>query len=164
MKPKDLTKESPMRQPAGGHRMRPEAARGWCGPSWEQLRRVASEHPRVKTPLCSVRQNTCGALARKDDFGPDIYQLLDMKCLQYPFRSVLFEKHFLSLCVAQATDIFDESVWLLSLCRNLVNFTECKDSCNTHHLYWYVGMSSHTIQVWGIVSVYLHSGFTRASA
>ncbi len=32
MKPKDLTKESPMRQPAGGHRMRPEAARGVVWP------------------------------------------------------------------------------------------------------------------------------------
>lgn len=33
---------------------------------------------------------------------------------------------------------FDESVSLLSLDGNLVNFNESRRAINTHHLYWYV--------------------------
>nr|DAF45536.1 MAG TPA: hypothetical protein [Siphoviridae sp. ctBLh2]DAV17191.1 MAG TPA: hypothetical protein [Caudoviricetes sp.] len=28
----------------------------------------------------------------------------------------------------------------------------------THHLYWYVRYNPHTIQVWGLVSVYFSKG------
>ena len=62
-------------------------------------------------------------------------------------------------------DIFNESVFALSLSENMEVF-ECKRATsNTHFLYSYVAMhlrvyTPHTIQVWGIVSFILTLGLS----
>ena len=62
-------------------------------------------------------------------------------------------------------DIFNESVFTLSLSENVEVF-ECKRATsNTYFLYSYVAMhlrvyTPHTIQVWGIVSFILTLGLS----
>ena len=69
-----------------------------------------------------------------------------------------YQKHFLSLHCPKGQDILDESVSLLALYRNLENFKQTRVSNNIHHLYWYARYNPHTIQVWGLVSVYFSKG------
>ena len=93
----------------------------------------------------------------KNGFNIDFQQIFTEICPTIP-RGRCFLQNIFYLCrvVPGRQDIFDESVSLLSLDRNLVNFKENKVNDDTHHLYRHTRCIPYAIQVWGIV--YLFSG------
>lgn len=71
----------------------------------------------------------------------------------------LFSTFTVAKCPKHEADIFNESVFALSLIENVAIFYEERTTNSTHFLFSYASSTictvSHTIQVWGIASFIL---------